>query len=266
MKKFILKYKVAFFFIIIYGFSLPFWILQIFINDTNLPLNIPITDIITAFTPLITSLILVYIEFGKNGIKNIMKRIFNYKNMGIKMLIIIIAIPVVIFTIIYTSLSMFYKNYLPKYYETSVVMLPFLLLFFLLGAIGEETGYMGFEYELLEKKYGIIKTALLIGIMWAVWHYPSMLKQGRDLKFFIWGTLGTISYRIIYVILFKKTENNLFVCILSHTLYNFFRSIFPNDEVKNPLIQLPEIHYSVIIIVTMIIIFMDKINAKRNCT
>jgi membrane protease YdiL (CAAX protease family) len=102
--------------------------------------------------------------------------------------------------------------------------------------------------------------------MWAVWHYPSMLKQGRDFNFFIWGTLGTISYRMIYVILFKKTANNLFACILSHTLYNFFRSVFPNDDVRNPLIQIPEIHYSVIIMVTMIIAFIDKLNAKRNCT
>jgi membrane protease YdiL (CAAX protease family) len=154
MKRLILKHKTAFFFIIIYGFSLPFWILQILINDTNLPLNIPLTDIITAFTPLISSLILVYIEFGKNGIKYIMKRIFDYKNIGIKMLIIIIAIPVVIFAMIYMSLTMFYENYLPKYYKINIIMFPFLLLFFLFGAIGEETGYMGFEYELLEKNMG----------------------------------------------------------------------------------------------------------------
>lgn len=263
MKDFILKHKAAFFFIIIYGLSLPFWVLQIFINDTNLPLDIPITDIFTAFTPLIASIILTYMEFGKNGIRNIIKRIFDYKNIEIKMLIIIMLIPFVIFITIYTILALFYENDLAEYFKINVIMLPFLFLFFLFGAIGEETGYMGFEYELLERKYGNIKSALLIGILWAVWHYPSMFEQGRDLKFFIWGTIGTVSYRMIYVTVFKRTAHNLFACILSHALYNFFRSIFPNNDMKNVLIELPEIHYSVIMIVTIIILLIDKINEEK---
>ena len=52
------------FFLIVYGLSIPLWIIETFIDIKGLPLNIPITDILAAFTPLISATILIYKEEG----------------------------------------------------------------------------------------------------------------------------------------------------------------------------------------------------------
>ena len=47
------------------------------IDVKGLPLNIPITDIFAAFTPLIAVSILVHKEHGRAGIKKLFGRIFD---------------------------------------------------------------------------------------------------------------------------------------------------------------------------------------------
>ena len=58
------------FFLIVYGLSIPLWILETMIDVKGLPLDIPITDIIAAFTPIFAASILVYKEEGRIGIRH----------------------------------------------------------------------------------------------------------------------------------------------------------------------------------------------------
>ena len=67
------------FFLIVYGLSLPLWLLQLFIGDSSLPLNIPITDIVAAFTPLFAACILTYKIEGKQGVQQLLVRIVDVK-------------------------------------------------------------------------------------------------------------------------------------------------------------------------------------------
>ena len=66
------------FFLIVYGLSIPIWIVERFVNIKGLPLDIPITDVLAAFTPLIAACLLVHKEEGSFGVKNLLKRIFDF--------------------------------------------------------------------------------------------------------------------------------------------------------------------------------------------
>lgn len=237
-----------YFFLLVYGLSLPLWLLQIYIDNTSLPLNIPITDILAAFTPLIAACILTYKADGKKGVLILLSRIVDFKKLNLKWWLVILVLPILIFGFIYYLL--YSNNYLiPTNWTISIYTIPLLLIFFFLGAVGEEVGYMGYAVEPLQKKYSAFWTSIIIGVPWIVWHYPSMLQQGRNLNFFIWGTLGTIAFRIILVWLFNNTNKSLFACILLHCLYNTGRVLFPTDGQNNPLVNYPSIHYLVIIII-----------------
>ena len=59
------------FFLLVYGLSIPLWIIETKIDVKGLPLDIPTTDILAAFTPLIAASILVYREYGRAGIKKL---------------------------------------------------------------------------------------------------------------------------------------------------------------------------------------------------
>lgn len=80
------------FFLLVYILSAPFWVLQLFINNTNLPLDIPITDIVAAFTPLISACIFTYKNRGGKGVMTLLSRICDYKKLNITWWVIITII------------------------------------------------------------------------------------------------------------------------------------------------------------------------------
>lgn len=70
------------FFALVYVLSIPLWVLNV-IYPVKLPIggdNLPATDIVATFTPMIAASILVYREEGlSGGVKNLLKRAFDYK-------------------------------------------------------------------------------------------------------------------------------------------------------------------------------------------
>lgn len=266
VKEHIVNHQILSFFILVFGLSIPLWLLQLLIKNNSLPLNIPITDILAAFTPLLAGIILSYIEYGKAGVKKLITNAFAFYKIDVKKIIQLTLLPILIFLIIYFVITNFYPTFLPQTYSVTIWTLPLLLIFFFLGAIGEEIGYMGYVYPKMDKKFGMIKGAILLGLIWSIWHYPSMWEQGRNLTFFFWGTVGTISYRVIYVLIYKWSGYSVPAVLISHTLYNFIRVIFPNDQTHNPLVTLPNVHYGVILVVLIILLICYKVNdikAKR---
>jgi len=67
------------FFVLVYALSIPLWVLNV-IYPIKLPVdNLPVTDIVATFIPMIAASILVYREENLSGVKNLLKRAFDYK-------------------------------------------------------------------------------------------------------------------------------------------------------------------------------------------
>ncbi len=67
------------FFILVYALSIPLWIINV-IRPMHIPVdNLPVTDIVATFTPVVAASILVYREEGSGSVKNLLKRTFDYK-------------------------------------------------------------------------------------------------------------------------------------------------------------------------------------------
>ncbi len=244
------------FFLIIFGLSIPLWIFETMIDVKGLPLNIPITDIIAAFTPLIAACILVYKEEGSSGIKNLMKRIVDFSRIQKKIWYVpIIFLPFSLYFIIYLVIY-FTELPLADNLQIPFQSIPLLFIFFFLGAIAEEIGYMGYAIDTMQARFSALSASILIGIPWAIWHYPSIIQQGHNFTWILWGTLGTVAVRVLIVWIYNNTGKSLFACILFHTMLNLGRPLFPKDETHNPLVDYPYVHYSVIAITAFIIIFL----------
>jgi uncharacterized protein len=245
------------FFLIVFGLSIPFWIIDLIINAKRTSLlNFSTIDILTAFIPLIAGCILIYKEEGNSGVYELFKRIFDYSRITKKIWYVpIIFLPFLMYLLIYTVIRVLGLS-LPSESHISFLSIPVLFCLFFLGGVAEETGYMGYAVEPMQERFGALAASILIGIPWAVWHYPSIIQQGHGLTFIVWATLGTVAVRVLIVWIYNNTGKSLFACILFHTLLNVGRPLFPRDEIHNPLVDYPYIHYSLIAIIAVIVAFL----------
>jgi uncharacterized protein len=245
------------FFLIVFGLSIPLWIIDLMIDAKRSSLlNFSVIDILSAFIPLIAGCILIYKEEGKGGVYKLFKRIFDYSRITKKRWYApIIFLPFLMYLLIYTVIRVLGLS-LPIEFHISFLSVPVLFCLFFLGAVAEETGYMGYAIDPIQERFGALSASILVGIPWAVWHYPSIIQQGHGLTFIVWATLGTVAVRVLIVWIYNNTGKSLFACILFHTMLNVGRPLFPRDRIHNPLVDYPHIHYSIIAIAAGIVVFL----------
>jgi len=244
------------FFLIVFGLSIPLWTIETIIDVKRLPLDFSITDILAAFTPLIAAAILVYKEEGFVGVGELFKRILDFKRITKKIWYVpIILLPLLIYLLIYLAIRILGLS-LPSEFYISFISIPFLFMLFFVGAVVEETGYMGYAVDPMQERFGALAASILIGIPWAVWHFPSIIQQGHNLTWIAWGTLGTVAVRVLIVWIYNNTGKSLFACILFHTMLNVGRPLFPKDGTHNPLVDYPDIHYSLIAMIAVIVVIL----------
>ena len=106
------------------------------------------------------------------------------------------------------------------------VSLGSLILMF--AAIGEEAGWRGFLQETLVERLGWIKSTLLIGLIWGLWHLPLNLAGYNDaqhpiLQALIIFQIHTISMSFVLALLMRKTRS-IWVVALAHAANNTIQS------------------------------------------
>ncbi|MFB8794998.1 MAG: CPBP family intramembrane glutamic endopeptidase [Microcoleus sp.] len=244
------------FFLLVFALTIPLWVIGTMVKVKGLPLDVPVTDFIAAFTPLIAACILVYKEEGTIGIKYLLKRVFDFSRIRQKIwyLPLIFLMPI-IYLLIYGVMHLF-RLPLPIGVEIPFLKNAVMSVAFFLLATGEEVGWSGYAVDALQERWSALTTAIILGLVWAILHYPSIIQQGHDLIWIAWATLGLVGMRILIVWLYNNTGKSVFVCILFHSIANIGRILFPKDQNYNPLVDYPEVHYSIIAIAAVIVVFL----------
>jgi membrane protease YdiL (CAAX protease family) len=87
--------------------------------------------------------------------------------------------------------------------------------------LGEELGWRGFLQDAL-KNISPVRRAIIIGVMWELWHFTTRLSLGFQLSTFIRETIFIIALSIISFFLIKLTEKtkSLVVAVTVHSWIN----------------------------------------------
>ncbi|WP_054848262.1 CPBP family glutamic-type intramembrane protease [Methanoculleus chikugoensis] len=106
---------------------------------------------------------------------------------------------------------------------------PLLFIAYFFAAVGEELGYTGYATDPMQARYTALTASIIIGLVHAVWHFPSMLSMGMSPGLFLWGggVILAVSFRILTVWIYNNTGKSVFAAILFHAMTNTGRSIFP---------------------------------------
>ena len=91
---------------------------------------------------------------------------------------------------------------------------------------GEEIGWRGFLVPELAKQFGFTKTALLVGVIWALWHFPAILLTDYNIGVAAWCAIPCFTVCVIgisFVMTWLRLKSgSVWPCVLLHTIHNMF--------------------------------------------
>lgn len=134
------------------------------------------------------------------------------------------------------------------------MLIYFFLKNLLAGPLGEELGWRGFAGEELQKKYSPLKSALIIGFWWGVWHTPIWFTtglKGQSLVLYIVLFMISVMAISIVIMVFYNLNKNLVIPIVTHQFFNFYIGLIRGDILE--LLGYYTIFYSILAILLIII-------------
>ncbi|MDR0294362.1 MAG: CPBP family intramembrane metalloprotease [Oscillospiraceae bacterium] len=167
---------------------------------------------ICAFSPTITSYVVLKRNNKVKGFKEWLKNVFAVKSPPrYYLLVVMLAVVYYVPLIVVTGL----KDAKPFY--MFFVLLPVVLI----GGGIEEAGWSYVLRPGLDKKFGFILSSLFSGVIWTLWHIPVHLPQGKieSLSWFGLFTVGCLGLSFALGAIIRITKN-VFLCVLFHTMSN----------------------------------------------
>jgi hypothetical protein len=212
------------FFVLVFVFAVPFWGIGAATGLQLLP-GIPVAAL-AVVCPALAALILARRTKGAGGATALLKHAFDYERIRSKVwyapiLLLLPAESVLAFAVLRLT-----GTTVPA---PQIVVLPTLLLCvgFFVGAVGEELGWSGYAIDPMQDRWGALRAGVLLGTVWAVYHYPGLLQAHRSPVWIAWWSLGTVATRVILVWLYNNTGKSVFAAALFHMTINVTWQLFP---------------------------------------
>lgn len=104
-------------------------------------------------------------------------------------------------------------------------LIPILLIVATSGSMGEELGWRAYALNTYQKKYSPIKSALIVGLVWAFWHLPLWIfsgYSGLDLLIYCFFFLVAVLSLSVFITYFYNKGRNVLIAMWMHFLFNFF--------------------------------------------
>jgi CAAX protease family protein len=209
--------------------------------------------------PSLIAFLLIFKNEGKQGTKNLFKRILKVK-LGYWYLIIFLLIPVLLILAHLVNVIVFGATFPITGLMKEPLWIPIVFLIFFILQFGEEFGWRGFALDRLQSKWSAFNSSIILGVLWSVWHLPMFLSIGfphfeYHLPFGqLFLTLVTTSILITW--LQNNCKGSLIPAFVIHAFINLSGEILPLIE-KNKETQgdyTPWIIVNILFIFTVVFI------------
>ena len=197
------KYELPLFFLLAYALS---WLSVPFANGGLLPHG-----------PTIAAVIIIALTAGRMGLRDYWKRLTNFRA-GWWYLVGPAIIAAYLTAALVVNLLLGAKMVMP--FPTP--SLGTVLVLLVMGGVWEEPGWTGYAFPRMRErfanfKYPDLTAALLLGILWGVWHLP----------LYLYGTLAWYDIflfvpaaRVIYTWLYNKSNGSVPAIMVTHYASN----------------------------------------------
>jgi membrane protease YdiL (CAAX protease family) len=136
-----------------------------------------------------------------------------------------------------------------------------LMLIIIVGGAGEEIGWRSFLQTTLERRYSVLVSSIIVGIMWGLWHID---RWNIGIIFMSVMVLQMVSNSIIMALILKDTNNNIILSTAFHSSFNIGFLIFFGTRFTETKIMLLVAVTILIIAIIAVIINMKYYLRQKN--
>jgi CAAX amino terminal protease family. len=253
------QYPVVVFFLIAYAFS---WTIGgLLIADYQGALSVPgALHYVSAFGPMVAAIVVTALISGRPGLLDLWRRGMR-ADVGWRWWLIGVGTPVAlgVAAIVVFWLS---NGVLPDLalfgevdYLGAIGALAALALWIATYGFGEEVGWRGFAFHRMESG-GWMQAAVMIGVLWGLWHLPYFFYKANFIALGIGGFAGyLISITMGSILLswmYRGSGRSILVVALWHGLFDFVSASPIAEGVGNALIS------SVVIVWVIVILWLAR--------
>jgi membrane protease YdiL (CAAX protease family) len=216
---------IIWFFVLTFGFTWGICAYLLFVTPSDVLTNITPSFIMLAVTSgLSPSLAAIFISLRDRSLKDLFAPV-KFRFSPKLLLPALLLVPFVSFLSYMVSIKLNISISVP-----AIIMG---LTWPLFSSLGEEFGWRGYAFTRFNSRFGFIKSSILIGLIWGIWHLPmdyiGLRSHGWLFipEFILLGPLLLTAHSIIMSYLFCKAKCNTIVAIIYHYTITSSAILFP---------------------------------------
>ena len=171
--------------------------------------------------PSVAGLLMTSLVSGRAGLREVLARLLTWRVGGRWYAVALLSTPFLV-TAVSLALSFLSPEFLPTIFMTNdkPPLLSGVAAGLIVGIL-EELGWTGFAIPRVRRRYGVLGTGLLVGLLWGAWHFPMFWEPDSFsgvlpfavllVRLFSWLP----AYRVLMVWVYDRT-GSLLVAMLMH--------------------------------------------------
>lgn len=174
--------------------------------------------------PSIASLLLTGLVHGRAGFRELLSRLLRWR-VGARWYAIALLTTPLLVTPILLAFSLISPVFLPGILTSAdrvSLILSGIVTGLIFGGLMEELGWTGFAVPTLRRRYGVVTTGLIVGVLHGVWHFPVKILISGPLGLapflavdLFTAVLNLTAHRMLMVWVYDRTRS-LLVTMLMH--------------------------------------------------
>ncbi|HEX6261858.1 MAG TPA: type II CAAX endopeptidase family protein [Actinomycetota bacterium] len=219
----------------VFAVSAPLWLLggrRLPVPGMRLPLSA-----VQLVAPLAVSCALAYREGGPRRVRRLLRRALDAKRIEKRIWypVLVGLLPAVMLA---TYAFMRMSGIDLRGQAAPITAIPALLLIFLLTGAMEEIGWTGYATDPLQRRMGVLRAGLVLGVVWALWHLVPWIQGGNPPAWVVAQSFRSLALRVLIVCLYNATGKSVFAATLLHAFDNVGVALFPGyDSPQAPAIS-----------------------------
>jgi uncharacterized protein len=169
---------------------------------------------LAVYAPAIAAMTLIVYRHGLDGVRRFLSRLLQWRASIYWYLLLIVVVPLV-FHVSALFKEGAYDTLFP--FPSTGAYLLALLLMAIKGPV-EEIGWRGLALPMLQRSMAPIWAALVLGVIWALWHLPAFLLSGTPQSAWAMAPffMGTIALSVIVTPLFNSSRGSILLPAFFH--------------------------------------------------